>query len=431
MAAAEGGHPQWSMAPNDVTPKHMDAEIISIGTELLLGEVADTNAAYLAAELSLAGVRLRWVTVVDDDLERLVESLSRAMGRSDIVLTTGGLGPTKDDLTREAIAEVLGEELTVSAHLERHLRAIFDQMGRPMPPHNLKQAALIPCAEAIHNPRGTAPGWWVEKAGKIIVAMPGPPAEMQHMWLSKVMPRLQQSQRREVILCRTLKTFGLSEARVDEIVAPFASLSNPSLGIYAKLDGIHLRLVARATRSEEAEKLIGDVEAGLKGVLRDHIWGADTDTLEGVVGGLLAEKGLTLATMESCTGGVLASILTDVPGSSVYFKGGFVSYSNDAKTALGVDATLIERYGTVSSEVAEAMAEAARRRLESDIGIGTTGVAGPDGLEGKSPGLVYVAISDESGVTSVEAKYPPGRAEVKRRAAAHALFLLRGRLLTG
>jgi len=407
----------------------MKAEILSIGTELLRGEVADTNATYLAGELPLAGIELCWVTVVDDDLEKLAEAFQRAITRSDIILATGGLGPTADDLTREAIAKALGEEPRVCQALEQQLRAFFQSIGRAMPSHNLKQAMLIPSAQPIPNPRGTAPGWWVEKEGKTIVAMPGPPREMQPMWQNEVMPRLRQRAQGIVILSRTLKTFGLSEAAVDEMVSPVFSLSTPSLGIYAKTDGIHLRLVARGGKREEAEKLIDDAETKLRHILAGHIWGTDDDTLESVVGKLLTGKGLTLATMESCTGGLLATTLTDVPGSSAYFKGGFVPYSNEAKIAFGVGSGLIKRHGAVSSQVAEAMAEAARQQLGADIGIGTTGVAGPDALEGKTPGVVHIAIADSKGAESLEANYPPGRAEVKRRATTHALFLLRQKLM--
>jgi len=407
----------------------VNAEVISIGTELLLGEVTDTNATYLAGQLPLLGIDLLWVTSVGDNLERIIEALSQAWKRSDIILTSGGLGPTEDDLTREAIAQMLGEELKSSPALEEELRAIFVRMGRAMPPHNIKQATLIPSARSIPNPRGTAPGWWIEKGEKMIVAMPGPPGEMQRMWEKEVMPRLQKRLQREVILFRTLKSFGLSEAEVDEMVSPLFPLANPKIGIYTKPDGIHLRLIARAQKREEAEELIAQGEARLREILVDHIWGTDSDTLEGVVGALLASKGLTLATMESCTGGLLATTLTDVPGSSLYYKGGFTAYSNEAKIALGVDARLIEQHGAVSPEVAEAMAQAARNRLETDIGVGITGVAGPDKLEEKPPGIVYIAICDSKGKQRLEGNYPPRRPEVKRRATTHALFLLRQRLL--
>jgi len=407
----------------------MNAEIISIGTELLLGEVADTNATYLARQLPLLGIGLHWVTMVGDDLEKLAETFRRAMGRSNIVLATGGLGPTLDDLTREAIAQVLGEEPEISEALEKDVRAFFALIGRDMPAQNLKQATLIPSAVTIPNPNGTAPGWWVEKDGRTIVAMPGPPGEMQPMWENEVKPRLLAQLQGSVILRRTLKCFGLSEAGVDEMVRPLLPRSNPALGTYAKPDGIHLRLLARGETVEEAEGLISEAEAKLRHILAAHFWGVDNDTLEQVVGELMTEKGLTLATMESFTGGLLAATLTDVPGSSDYFKGGFVTYSNEAKIAAGVDARLIDRYGAVSSEVAEAMAEAARLQLGADIGVATTGVAGPDESEGKPAGLVHIAIRDEKGTGSVGGNYPLGRARVRGFATVHALFLLRRRLL--
>jgi nicotinamide-nucleotide amidase len=407
----------------------MKAEIISIGTELLLGEVADTNATYLAGQLPIVGIDLHWVSMVGDDMERLVEAFRRALGRSDIVIATGGLGPTADDLTREAIAVALGEKLEVSQELVGEIRALFERMGRDMPPSNKKQATLIPSAQAIPNPRGTAPGWWVQKFGRTIVAMPGPPGEMQRMWQREVVPRLQGNLRGRVILSRTVKSFGLSEAEAGEIVGRVFTSSNPVLGVYAKPDGIHMRLIATAEKHEDAERLIRNGESKLRQVLGDHVWGVDDDVLEGVVGKLLIDRGLSVATMESCTGGLLAGTLTEVPGSSAYFKGGFVPYSNEAKVVLGVDARLIERHGAVSSRVAETMAEAARQRLKADIGIGTTGVAGPDELEGKAPGVVYIAVADRKETQSLEGHYPPRRADVKRRATVHALFLLRQRLI--
>lgn len=408
----------------------MNAEILSIGTELLMGEITDTNASYLAGQLPLLGIDLHWITVVGDNLERLSEAFHRAWKRSDIILASGGLGPTEDDITREAIAEMLDEELKVSPPLEQELRFFFARMGREMPSPNIKQATLIPSAQAIPNSRGTAPGWWIEKEKKIIIAMPGPPWEMQSMWVEKVMPRLQQKLQREFILSRTLKSFGLSEAEVNEAVSPLFSSTNPELGIYAKPDGIHLRLIARAPKREEAEEMIAQSEAHLQEILAEHIWGFDNDTLEGVVGALLAKKGLTLATMESFTGGLLANALTDAPQSSFYYKGGFVACSNETKIALGADARLIEQYGAVSAEVAEAMAMAARHHLKADIGIGITGVAEPDKIEGKTPGSVYVAILDDGGKWIRNWNFPPHYIELKHRATVATLFGLRQRLLS-
>ena len=408
----------------------MKAEIISIGTELLLGEITDTNASYIASQLPLLGIDLYWVTQVGDNLGRMKEILERAWGRSDLILTTGGLGPTDDDLTREAIAAMLGEELKVDPELERQLRQFFSGRGFPMPESNVKQATLIPSAEAIPNPRGTAPGWWVECQQKLLIAMPGPPSEMQRMWQKEVSPRLRQRLGREIILSRTLKTFGYSEAAVGEMVSPLLSTANPSLAVYAKPDGIHLRLTAKAETREEAEQMIANREEEIRSLLGESIWGSDEETLEEAVGALLSEKGLTLATMESGTGGLLASMITDVPGSSVYFKGGLVAYSDEAKIGYGVDAALIARHGAISPEVAAAMAEAARARLGADIGVGVAGVAGPAEAEERLIETAHIAIDDGKSKRVIPGIYPPLRPEVKRRAACHALFELRRTLLS-
>ena len=437
----------------------MRAEIISIGTELLLGEITDTNASYLAAQLPLLGIDLLWVTQVGDNMGRLRECIGRALERSDIVLATGGLGPTDDDLTRDAIAAVLGEELQVDPELERRLRDFFASRNIPMPESNVKQAMLIPSARAIPNPRGSAPGWWVEvqdtscqefegvpqfqtspKTGgsrglktdlpHIIIAMPGPPAEMQRMWEKEVSPRLREMLGGEVIVSRTIKTLGMTEAAVGEKVQHLMSSGNPTLAVYAKTDGIHLRLTAKAQSEGEALAMITGRETEVRSLLGDTAWGQDGDTLEGLVGALLSEKGLTLAVMESCTGGLLASTVTDVPGSSAYFKGGMVSYTNEAKIAYGVNAGLIAEHGAVSPEVAADMARAARERLGADIGVGVTGVAGPDELEGKPAGTAHIAIDDGKETRLFEGRYPLLRHQVKRRATYHALFELRRMLLS-
>jgi nicotinamide-nucleotide amidase len=406
------------------------AEIISIGTELLLGEITDTNASYLAAELPLLGIDLYWVTQVGDNLGRLREVLERAWSRSDLILATGGLGPTEDDITREAIAELLGEELSSDPALEQELRQKFTQLGRHMPQSNLKQASRIPSAQALPNSRGTAPGWWVEHQGHIIVALPGPPGEMQAMWQKEVLPRLRQRLTGEVILCRTLKTFGLTEAAVGEMVSSWMASANPTLGIYARPDGIHLRLAAKATRPEQASRMLAQLEERLRSLLEERIWGTDEETLETMVGGLLREKGLSLGTMESCTGGLLASTVTDVPGSSNYFKGGLVAYSNQMKVSWGVPAELIAQHGAVSAEVALAMATAVRQRLGVDIGLGVTGVAGPEPLEGKPIGTVFIGVDDGRKGRAVQGNYPPPRLQIKRRATIAALFELRKSLLS-
>jgi len=405
------------------------AEIISVGTELLLGEITDTNANFLASQLPPLGIDLYWISQVGDNQARLVEVLRRAWQRSDLILTTGGLGPTGDDLTREAIAEMLSEKLEVEPSLADKLRQLFARRNVEMPTSNLKQAAVIPSATPLYNSQGTAPGWWVERDGHLLIAMPGPPGEMQKMWNDDILPQLRLKCSGEVIFSKILKTLGLGEARVGELVSPLLSSANPTLGVYAKADGIHLRLTAKAQSQQQAEKMIAQSEAELRSILGEHVWGADDDRLEVLVGNLLAGKALSLATMESCTGGLLASTVTDVSGSSAYFKVGLVAYSNESKIAYGVAPEIIADYGTVSREVAQAMATAARLRFEADIGISTTGVAGPDEIEGKPVGTVYIGIDWAESQKVIASNYPGNRIWVKHRVTSAALFELRKMLV--
>jgi len=408
----------------------MKAEIISIGTEILLGEILDTNTQYIASRLPALGIDLYYASVVGDNLGRLVEVIARAWERSDLVLTTGGLGPTEDDLTREAIARVMGEEPMIDPALERMLREFFASRGVEMSESNIKQAALIPSARPIPNPRGTAPGWWVERDGRLIVAMPGPPTEMNRMWEVELAPELERRRPGGVLVVRTLKTTGLREATLDEMVSPLLKSSNPSLGVYARADGIQLRIAAKAASAEEARRLIEPVEEEARRILGSAVWGADDDTLAGAVGAMLRERGLTLATMESCTGGLLASTITDVPGSSDYYKGGLVSYATEMKVAWGVDPQVIAEHGVISEQCARAMACAARERLGADIGIGVTGVAGPDPQEDKPVGTIHIALDDGSEAPqAVSYVFAQGRGAVKRRAVTTALSLLRRAVL--
>jgi nicotinamide-nucleotide amidase len=403
----------------------MKAEVISIGTELLLGQITDTNAPYLASQLPQLGIDLYWISQVGDNRARLVEALKRAYDRSDLIIASGGLGPTEDDVTREAMADLLGEELSIDPDAERWIRSIFDKLGYEMPERNLRQAQLIPSARTVANPLGTAPGWWVEHESKTILALPGPPSEMKRMWEFEIRPVLERRLGGEIIVSRTIKTLGLGEAKVDELVSPLLASANPTLAVYAKLDGIHLRLTAKNRAQAKAEEAIAGAEGRLEEILGDTIWGHDEETLEGLVGGMLRQRGLTLATMESCTGGLLANIITDVPGSSDYFMGGLVAYTAEMKAAFGVDRALLAEHGTVSAEVAQAMADAARGKLGVDIGVGITGVAGPSEIEGKPVGTVHIAIASERGGISLSVRYPPRREDVKRRAAYSTLFKLR------
>jgi nicotinamide-nucleotide amidase len=402
----------------------MRAELISVGTEILLGEILDTNSQFIASRLPALGIDLYYMSVVGDNLERLKEVIGRAYSRSDLVITTGGLGPTDDDLTREAIAAVVGEEPRVEPTLEQQLRAFFAARGVSFPERNLKQAWLIPSARPIPNPRGTAPGWWVEKDGRIIVAMPGPPPEMERMWNEEVAPRLRERVRGAVLVTRTLKTIGIGEGHLDEMLGKLTRSQNPTIGVYARPDGVHVRIGAKAADEESARALIAPMEERVRAILGEYIWGADDETLELVVGRLLRERGLTLATMESCTGGLLADTITNVPGSSAYFRAGYVAYDPEVKVALGVQRGLIESHGVVSAEVAADMARAARAVASADIGVGITGVAGPDPLEGKPPGTVHIGLHDGETAQVQSMTFYQGRLATKRRAVTIALGML-------
>jgi nicotinamide-nucleotide amidase len=408
----------------------MDAEIVSIGTEILLGEILDTNAQYIASHLPALGINLYRMSQIGDNQSRLTNLLREAISRADLILCTGGLGPTEDDITREAIAEVLEEEVRVDAALEAELRATFARRGNQrMPERNLKQAWLTASTTAIPNPHGTAPGWWAEKQGKLIVAMPGPPAEMTRMWDMEVEPRLRSISAGAVIVSRTLKTAGIGEGQLDEMVSPLLKTTNPSIGVYARADGVHLRITARAPRSEEGFRLIAPVEAELRQILGSAVWGADDDTLEAAVLHMLEGRNLTLSTMESCTGGLLASVLTDVPGAASAFKGGLVTYQTEVKEQFGVPSGIIEEYGVVSDETALAMARAVREQLGTDLGVGITGVAGPDAENGRPVGEVHIGLDGGIASDLLRFTFPQRREAVKRRAVTNALQLIRRYLL--
>lgn len=409
----------------------MKAEIISIGTELLLGEIIDTNSAYLASQLPLLGVDLHFISTVGDNQQRLVDTLRQAWQRSDLIITTGGLGPTQDDITREAIAQFLEENITIDQSLVQKFQELFSHYKIAMPPSNIKQAAVIPSAEIIHNPRGTAPGWWIERDARIIITMPGPPREMQLMWTKEILPRLQNRITRAVIISKTLKTFGLTEAEVDEQVSRFLSARNPTLATYAKSNGIYLRITAKASAHAEAQKLVLERETQIRAILNDYIWGSDLDTLENIVGDLLAAKGLTLATMEAGTGGYLSNIITNVPGSSKYFKGGLVAYTDEAREIFGFHSQVIHQYGLISSEAAKLMAKVAKEKLNTSIGIGVTAIVGPTEIEGKPVGTIFIGIDDGQHSQCFAKNYPGNRSQVKQRAVTSALFELRKILLGG
>ena len=403
----------------------MKAEIMGIGTELLMGELTDTNSSWIASRLPALGIELQWVSIIGDDLPRLTEAFKQGMERSDIIFTTGGLGPTQDDLTREAIAAAFGETPIIQQEVVEDLERYFAARGGPMPQHNIKQANLIPSARFVPNRNGTAPGWWAARDGKIIICMPGPPGENQSMWEEQVEPQLAGLIEDEVTITRNIKTMGMSEGAVDEIVSEFFGVENPYLGIYSKADGIHLRVIARAKDTATAYAMIAPVEKAIHERLGEYVWGYDDDTPEQAAGKSLMEKGLSVAVMEMCTGGALANNITDNPNSISYFKGGNVAYDGAALRSCGVPGEVMEKHGVVSQETANAMAEAVRRQLNADVGIAVTGVPGPGEFEGKPLGLAYICVSNGEKIRGMEMRLPPRRVTIKRRVPNQALIELR------
>lgn len=391
----------------------MKAEIITSGTELLLGEISDTNTSYLARQLATLGINLYYSCIVGDNFERYTKVLKQAWERSDLIITTGGLGPTQGDITREVIAGLVGEKMEIDPDLKKDIIAFFNRVHLEMPDNNLKQATLIPSATPLHNNSGTAPGWWVEKDGRIIVALPGPPAEMQNMWDNLVYPRM-EAKGGAIILSRILKTWGLSEGAVDEMMSPFLPLSNPTLGIYARRDGIQLRITARADTRKAAAELISGREQEIREVLKDSIWGIDDDTYEEVIWQLLSSRNLSIAVAESFTSGLLANAVSGFSNKSDIFRGGLV-IAAEARKNWGLE--------KASNRVAAEMASLARERFSADIGLAIDGSTNPD--PGMVGGKVFIAIDTGKKTDAIRPGYP-GRPEwIARRSVIHALMYLK------
>ena len=419
----------------------MRAEILSIGTELLMGELVDTNSAFLSAELAKLGIETQWVTKVGDDPERLREAIARACQRSDVALTSGGLGPTSDDLTRETIADVFGEETSVQDDLLAHLRDQFADRGFPMPETNVKQATLIPSARALPNPHGTAPGWWAERDGACVVAMPGPPREMQAMWANEVAPRLRERNAGVAIATRNLKTYGISEGGLDEMLSPLFESENPRLGIYSKQDGIHLRAIATAGTDADATALLYPMELEIRRIVGDGaIWGVDDETPESKAVDALRGRGLTLAVADCFTGGALTSRLSDADSGGDALRGSLVAPMG-ALAALGFDAgagadgddgggadTGDDDDGG-AGDAAARLAEFARERLGADVGLAMVGLDFGGWQAGfAARGKAAAAVSWRSSGMSMRMLRGGNRQRTLGRATTHALLEL-GRYL--
>ena len=412
------------------------AELIAVGTELLLGNIANTDAQMLSQGLSALGINVYYHTVVGDNPQRLRAAVELAKSRADILITTGGLGPTCDDLTKNVLAECFGKKLVFHAPSARRIEAYFERLhaGRPMTENNYQQAMLPEGCTVLDNDWGTAPGVAFEADGVRVIMLPGPPRECRAMFTHRVIPYL-KSLADGVIVSRTLKLFGIGESSMEaQLREEMEAMTNPTLAPYAKEGECELRVTAKAAAPEEAQALLRPTVDQIKALFGSKVYGVDVASMEAVVEDLLRQRGMTLGTAESCTGGLMAKRLTDVPGASQVFKGGVVSYTNEVKHGvLGVPQELLDRFGAVSAPVAQAMAQGARRALGCDIALSSTGVAGPDRDDrGNEVGTMFVAIATADGthVKQLHLGARPVRARLRTQTATHAFDLAR-RYLSG
>jgi nicotinamide-nucleotide amidase len=408
------------------------AEIVTIGTEMLLGDLVDTNTAWISQRLAELGVAIYRHTTVGDNPERIVETLREASSRSTLVITTGGLGPTSDDLTNACLSTLTGREMVEYPEAREHVDEMFERFGRKPTENNYKQALFPRGSELIPNPVGTAMGALVEWAGTLFATLPGVPVEMKTMFGETLEPLI-RARSDGAIVSKTLHFAGIGESALAERVQDFLDAADPTVAPLAGQGRVRLRITTRANTEEEAQEKIRPVEREVIARLDDYFFGEDDETLEGAVARLLQEKGATLALAESCTGGLLAKRLTDMPGSSAYFKEGLVTYSNEAKERLlGVPHALLLEHGAVSEPVARAMAEGARKGSGADYGLSVTGIAGPDGgTEEKPVGLVFVGISDAEDTLAEKldlTAWARSRDAIRERSTNIAFDLLRLRL---
>jgi len=406
----------------------MNAEIVAVGSELLTPQKIDTNSLFLTDQLNSLGVEVVQKCIVGDDRARLAEAIRSAAARSQVVIVTGGLGPTEDDVTRDAAAAALGRGMQFSQAICDTIAERFRRFNRKMAEINKRQAFVVDGAEVLPNDRGSAPGQWIDADSAIIMLLPGPPKELMAMWELQCLPRLQLKLPPQVIRARFYRIAGMTESDVDQSIAPiYTRYTNPACTILAGPSDIQVHLRARCDTAEEAEALLAEVGSQIEPILGNRLYTCTGESLEECIGAILVERGETVSVAESCTGGRLAERLTQVPGSSGYFVGGFITYSNDAKVKLlGVDAGMLEKQGAVSDLVARAMAVGARDKLGAAYALAVTGVAGPDGGTEQVPvGTVYIGLATPSGVHATHVRLPGDRSRVRTMAAQTALDLLR------
>ena len=409
----------------------MDAEIIAVGSELLTPLYQDTNSLFLTERLNSLGIEVRFKTVVGDRADDLATALREALSRSPLIILTGGLGPTEDDLTRGVVSGVLRRPLREVPEIRRQIQERLARFGRPMAENNLRQAMVPEGAVWLENNNGTAPGIWIEHDHKIVVLLPGPPGELEAMFDAACVPRLAQASAGQRIKTRVYKVVGLPESEVDKRAAAiYGAYQNPTTTILAKPGGIEIHLRARAATDQEAEARLAELGDQIELALGEYIFSTHGESLEEVVGMYLVMRQKTVAVAESCSGGLLAERLTRNSGSSNFFLGGAICYSNALKTSLaGVPTTLIEEHGAVSQPVAQAMAEGIRARTGASLGVGITGIAGPAGGSPEKPvGLVFIGLADERGTQVREFRFPGNRERVRLWATQMALEMIRRRI---
>jgi len=409
-----------------------DAEIIAVGSEMLTSQRIDTNSLYLTDQLNSLGVEVRRKLVIGDDRPLLAEAVRDALNHAGIVILSGGLGPTEDDVTREAVAGALERELLFNQELCNAIEERFRRRQRKMAEINKRQAYVIAGAEILPNPNGTAVGQWVEHQGRIVILLPGPPGELKPLFANECMPRLAWRLPHQVIRTRFYRVTGLTESDLDALIAPvYTKYTNPSTTILAAPGDIQIHLRARCGSAEDAERLLAEVGDSIEALLGRHLFSRNGDPLEAVVGALLRERKATLSIAESCTGGMAGERITSIPGSSDYFLGGFVTYSRRMKTdLLGVDPALLAAHTAVSKEVACAMAEGARARTGATYTLSITGEAGPESNTGAPVGTVFIGLAGPDGpAEALRFSMPGDRLRIRGFATQAALDLLRRRLL--
>jgi nicotinamide-nucleotide amidase len=409
----------------------LSAEIIAIGSELLMPKFKDTNSLYLTEQLNAIGIPVVMKSIVGDDENYLENAVRQALARTPILITIGGLGPTEDDVTRKVVARVLQRQLILNDDILAKLQMRFKSRGVEMPANNARQALVLTGSDILQNNNGTAPGLWVAAEKNHVLLLPGPPSELQPMFEDSCMPRLREMGGGALARC-VFRTTGIPESMLDARIAPiYTKYKNPDTTVLSKPGQVEVRLTARGKNRDEAERLLKELADQIEQDLDDAIFARSEQTLEEVVGMYLVMKNATISTAESCTGGLLAERLTNVPGSSRYFMSGVICYSNESKMELaGIPPLLLEMQGAVSGEVAMGLAESVRERAKTTIGVGITGVAGPSGGSAEKPvGTVHIAVSTAAGSEHRRFLYPGDREKIRWQASQSALDMVRRQLM--